>query len=88
MQWPINKKEVNGKNRLEVFSDDVITIMVLELKVPHEADFKALLPSWPVLMSYVLSFVYVGIYLNKLQYASYSTRRYRRNQQQLPLAGA
>jgi uncharacterized membrane protein len=57
-----------GKNRLEAFSDGVIaiiiTIMVLELKVPHEADFKALLPLWPVLMSYVLSFIYVGIYWN------------------------
>lgn len=57
-----------GKTRLEAFSDGVIaiiiTIMVLELKVPHEADFKALLPLWPVLMSYVLSFIYVGIYWN------------------------
>ena len=57
-----------GKNRLEAFSDGVIaiiiTIMVLELKVPHDADFKALIPLWPVLMSYVLSFIYVGIYWN------------------------
>jgi len=57
-----------GKNRLEAFSDGVIaiiiTIMVLELKVPHSADFHALLPLWPVFMSYVLSFVYVGIYWN------------------------
>jgi uncharacterized membrane protein len=57
-----------GKNRLEAFSDGVIaiiiTIMVLELKVPHEADFKALWPLWPVFMSYVLSFIYVGIYWN------------------------
>jgi len=57
-----------GKTRLEAFSDGVIAIiitnMVLELKVPHEADFKALLPLWPVLMSYVLSFIYVGIYWN------------------------
>jgi len=59
------------KNRLEAFSDGVIAIMVLELKVPHEADFKALLLLWPVLMSYVLSFVYVGIYWNKLQYVSH-----------------
>jgi uncharacterized membrane protein len=61
-----------GKTRLEAFSDGVIaiiiTIMVLELKVPHEADFKALLPLWPVLMSYVLSFIYAGIYWNKLWY--------------------
>ena len=57
-----------GKNRLEAFSDGVIaiiiTIMVLELKVPHSAHFHALLPLWPVFMSYVLSFIYVGIYWN------------------------
>jgi len=57
-----------GKTRLEAFSDGVIaiiiTIMVLELKVPHGADFRVLLPLWPVFMSYVLSFVYVGIYWN------------------------
>jgi uncharacterized membrane protein len=61
-----------GKNRLEAFSDGVIailiTIMVLELKVPHDPDFRALIPLWPVFMSYVLSFVYIGIYWNKLQY--------------------
>ncbi|QJE00152.1 DUF1211 domain-containing protein [Massilia forsythiae] len=55
-----------GKNRLEAFSDGVIaiiiTIMVLELKVPHNPTLKALLPLWPVFMSYVLSYVYVGIY--------------------------
>ncbi|MCJ0825269.1 TMEM175 family protein [Luteimonas sp. 50] len=55
-----------NKSRLEAFSDGVIaiiiTIMVLELKVPHEATFAALAPLWPVLLSYVLSFVYVGIY--------------------------
>ena len=57
-----------GKNRLEAFSDGVIAIiMVLELKVPHHTEFSALLPLWPVFMSYVLSFVYVGIYWNKLQ---------------------
>jgi uncharacterized membrane protein len=64
-----------GKNRLEAFSDGVIailiTIMVLELKVPHGADFRVLLPLWPVFMSYVLSFIYIGIYWNKLQYACY-----------------
>jgi uncharacterized membrane protein len=57
-----------GKNRLEAFSDGVIaiiiTIMVLELKVPHDASFRALIPLWPVFMSYVLSFIYVGIYWN------------------------
>lgn len=57
-----------GKGRLEAFSDGVlaiiITIMVLELKVPHTADINALIPLIPVLLSYVLSFVYVGIYWN------------------------
>ena len=60
-----------GKNRLEAFSDGVIAIMVLELKVPHDPDFRALIPLWPVFMSYVLSFVYVGMYWNKLQYANH-----------------
>ncbi|WP_223650041.1 TMEM175 family protein [Hymenobacter psoromatis] len=56
------------KTRLEAFSDGVlaiiITIMVLEIKVPHGADFAALRPLLPVALSYVLSFVYVGIYWN------------------------
>ena len=57
-----------GKNRLEAFSDGVlaiiITIMVLELKVPHGDGVGALLPLVPVLLSYVLSFIYLGIYWN------------------------
>ncbi|HWW69077.1 MAG TPA: TMEM175 family protein [Duganella sp.] len=57
-----------GKGRLEAFSDGVIaiiiTIMVLELKVPHGDDLAALQPLVPVFLSYVLSFVYVGIYWN------------------------
>lgn len=57
-----------GKTRLEAFSDGVIaiiiTIMVLELKVPHAADLAALRPIIPVFLSYVLSFIYVGIYWN------------------------
>ncbi len=57
-----------GKGRLEAFSDGVIaiiiTIMVLELKVPHGGDFKTLAPLLPVFLSYVLSFVFVGIYWN------------------------
>ncbi len=57
-----------GKGRLEAFSDGVIaviiTIMVLELKVPHGTDFSALGPLVPVFLSYVISFVYVGIYWN------------------------
>ena len=56
------------KTRLEAFSDGVIaiiiTIMVLELKVPHGADLHAITPLWPVFLSYVLSFVIVGIYWN------------------------
>jgi uncharacterized membrane protein len=55
-------------NRLEAFSDGVlaiiITIMVLELKVPHDANLAALRPLLPVFLSYVLSFVYLGIYWN------------------------
>lgn len=54
------------KSRLEAFSDGVlaiiITIMVLELSVPHEASFAALCKLWPVMLSYILSFIYVGIY--------------------------
>lgn len=57
-----------GKNRLEAFSDGVlaiiITIMVLELKVPKGADLQSLLTLWPVFLSYVLSFIYLGIYWN------------------------
>lgn len=56
------------KNRLEAFSDGVmaiiITIMVLELKVPHSPELAALAELWPVFISYALSFVYVGIYWN------------------------
>ena len=57
-----------GKSRLEAFSDGVIaiiiTIMVLELKVPQGGSIDALAPLIPVFLSYVLSFVYVGIYWN------------------------
>src|SRR5881397_1927003 len=55
-------------SRLEAFSDGVlaiiITIMVLELKVPHATELTALKPMLPVLLAYVLSFVYLGIYWN------------------------
>ena len=57
-----------GKSRLEAFSDGVIaiiiTIMVLELKVPHGESIDTLAPLVPVFLSYVLSFIYVGIYWN------------------------
>ena len=56
------------KGRLEAFSDGVIaiiiTIMVLEMKVPHSADIQSLRPLFPVFLSYILSFIYVGIYWN------------------------
>lgn len=56
------------KGRVEAFSDGVIaiiiTIMVLELKVPHTSDFSALVQLAPVFLSYVLSFIYVAIYWN------------------------
>jgi uncharacterized membrane protein len=55
-------------SRLEAFSDGVIaiiiTIMVLELRAPHSAELRDLARLWPVFLSYVLSFVYVGIYWN------------------------
>ena len=57
-----------GKNRLEAFSDGVIailiTIMVLELKVPHGTNLSDLTPLIPVVASYTLSFIYLGIYWN------------------------
>ena len=56
------------KSRLEAFSDGVlaiiITIMVLELKVPHAPTVAALWPLWPTILSYVMSFVFIGIYWN------------------------
>lgn len=55
-----------NKTRLEAFSDGVlaiiITIMVLEIKVPHKADIESLLELLPVFISYLLSFIYLGIY--------------------------
>src|SRR6185369_16448923 len=57
-----------GKSRMETFFDGVvaiiITIMVLEMKAPHGTSIEALSPLIPVLLSYVLSFVYLGIYWN------------------------
>ena len=66
-----------GKGRLEAFSDGVfaiiITIMVLELKVPHNPEIVALKPLVPVFLSYVLSFVYVGIYWNNHHHLLHSS---------------
>ena len=57
-----------GTNRLEAFSDGVIaviiTIMVLEMKVPHGEGMETLVPVIPIFLSYILSFVYLGIYWN------------------------
>src|SRR5213592_2978614 len=65
--------------RLEAFSDGVlaiiITIMVLELKVPHGVELASLKPLLPVLLSYVLSFIYVGIYWNNHHHLFQATRR-------------
>jgi len=66
-----------GRGRLEAFSDGVIaiiiTIMVLELKVPHGDSLHELLPLLPVFLSYVLSFVYVGIYWNNHHHMLHAT---------------
>jgi len=68
-----------GKGRLEAFSDGVIaiiiTIMVLEMKVPHGESFESLLPLIPVFLSYVLSFVYVGIYWNNHHHMLHASTR-------------
>jgi uncharacterized membrane protein len=67
-----------NKARLEAFSDGVlaiiITIMVLEMKVPHGESIDALLPLLPVFFSYVLSFVYVGIYWNNHHHLLHAAR--------------
>ncbi len=67
------------KERLLAFSDGVIatiiTIMVLELKVPHEPSLDALVPILPVFLSYVLSFVYVAIYWNNHHHFFHLVRR-------------
>ncbi|MBZ5660420.1 MAG: TMEM175 family protein [Acidobacteriia bacterium] len=68
-----------GKGRLEAFSDGVfaviITIMVLELKVPQGSDLAALRPVLPVFLSYVLSFVFVGIYWNNHHHMLHAVHR-------------
>ncbi|MGD0835629.1 MAG: TMEM175 family protein [Polyangia bacterium] len=68
-----------GKGRLEAFSDGVIaiiiTIMVLELKVPRGQTVDVLLPLVPVFLSYILSFVYLGIYWNNHHHMLHATHR-------------
>lgn len=68
-----------NKTRLEAFSDGVlaiiITIMVLELKIPHGTDLAALRPLLPIFLSYVLSFIYIGIYWNNHHHLLQATRR-------------
>lgn len=68
-----------GKGRLEAFSDGVlaiiITIMVLEMKVPHGDSLASLKPLLPVFMSYILSFVYIGIYWNNHHHMLHVTRQ-------------
>jgi TMEM175 potassium channel family protein len=68
-----------SKGRLEAFSDGVvaviITIMVLELKVPHGASPAGLRPLVPVLLSYLLSYVYIGIYWNNHHHLLHATQR-------------
>jgi TMEM175 potassium channel family protein len=68
-----------GRGRLEAFSDGVlaiiITIMVLELKVPHEATLGALTPLLSVVLSYILSFVYLAIYWNNHHHMLHATER-------------
>ena len=67
-----------GKGRLEAFSDGVIaviiTVMVLELKVPHSEDIASLAPLLPVFLTYVLSFIYIGIYWNNHHHFMYVAR--------------
>ena len=67
-----------GKNRLEAFSDGVIaiiiTIMVLELKVPHDMNLQALAPLIPVFLSYILSFIYLAIYWNNHHHMLHTCR--------------
>jgi uncharacterized membrane protein len=68
-----------GKGRLEAFSDGVlaiiITIMVLELKVPHGESIATLGPLLPAFLSYVLSFVYVGIYWNNHHHMLHASKK-------------
>src|SRR6266581_614636 len=85
--WPTRRADgrflrtrlMMSKGRLEAFSDGVIailiTIMVLELKVPQGADLNALRPMVPVFLAYVLSFVVLGIYWNNHHHMLHATDR-------------
>ena len=68
-----------SKTRLEAFSDGVIailiTIMILELKIPEETDLHALRPLVPIFLTYILSFVFVGIYWNNHHHMLHATER-------------
>jgi uncharacterized membrane protein len=68
-----------GKNRLEAFSDDVIaiiiTLMVIEMKIPHGDSLTTLAPIAPVFLSYILSFVYVSIYWNNYHHMLFACTR-------------
>lgn len=68
-----------NKNRLEAFSDGVlaiiITIMVLELQTPKDANFKSLVKLFPVFISYILSFIYVGIYWNNHHHMMHTVKK-------------
>ncbi len=68
-----------NKSRLEAFSDGVlaiiITIMVLEIRVPHGSGFDALKPLFPIFMSYILSFIYLGIYWNNHHHMLHTVKR-------------
>jgi uncharacterized membrane protein len=67
-----------GKTRLEAFSDGVvaiiITIMVLEMRAPHDTDLASLRPLLPVFLSYVLSFIHIGIYWNNHHHLLHTAR--------------
>lgn len=68
-----------NRTRLEAFSDGVlaiiITIMVLEIKVPHGSDFASLKPLIPVVFSYALSFIYIGIYWNNHHHMMHTVKQ-------------
>jgi uncharacterized membrane protein len=74
---PLGRRARMGKGRLEAFSDGVvailITIMVLELKVPHGSSLAALRPVLPTLLAYILSFVYLGIYWSNHHHMLHAT---------------